>query len=151
MATPFESLDDAFNITPEETEITPLEDAKPVKRSKAEVVPTNKEEDREKDYQYARGNLYSIIEKMQETLDGALEVAQESDHPRAFEVAFAGAKHMADVVDKLQDLHKKEKQMSEEQAQTNASVNNGTVNNVYMTGTTADMLKMLKEAKEQDK
>lgn len=153
MSTPFESLDDAFNVSSEkeETSITPLEDAKPVKKSKGEVVPTNKAEDREKDYQYARGNLYAIIEKMQETLDGALEVAQESDHPRAFEVAFAGAKHMADVVDKLQDLHKKEKQMSEEQAQASASVNNGTVNNVYMTGTTADMLKMLKEAQEQDK
>ena len=153
MSTPFESLDDAFNVSSEkeETSITPLEDAKPVKKSKGEVVPTNKAEDREKDYQYARGNLYAIIEKMQETLDGALEVAQESDHPRAFEVAFAGAKHMADVVDKLQDLHKKEKQMSEEQAQAQSSVNHGTVNNVYMTGTTADMLKMLKEAKEQDK
>ena len=153
MSTPFESLDDAFNVSSEkeETSITPLEDAKPVKRVKAEIVPTNKEEDREKDYQYARGNLYSIIEKMQETLDGALEVAQESDHPRAFEVAFAGAKHMADAVDKLQDLHKKEKQMSEEQAQAQSSVNHGTVNNVYMTGTTADMLKMLKEAQEEDK
>ncbi len=154
MATPFESLDDAFNISPEKEEIldiTPLVDDKPVK--KAEVVPTNKNEDREKDYQYARGQMYSIIEKMQETLEGAMEVAQESDHPRAFEVAFAGAKHLADVVDKLQDLHKKEKSLSEDSPNSGGQVNHGnvTTNNVFMTGTTADMLKMLKETKEQDK
>lgn len=154
MATPFESLDDAFNISSDKEEvldITPLEDAKPVK--KAEVVQTNKNEDREKDYQYARGQMYSIIEKMQETLEGAMEVAQESDHPRAFEVAFNGAKHLADVVDKLQDLHKKEKSLSEEGHNSGGQVNHGnvTTNNVFMTGTTADMLKMLKETKEQDK
>ena len=149
MSTPFESLDDTFNISsqPEEVvDIVPEVETKPVKHS------VNKEEDREKDYQFARGHLHNIIEKMQETLDGALSVAQESDHPRAFEVAFAGAKHMADVVDKLQDLHAKEKRISEEQSSAGSQVNNGSVtNNVFMTGTTADMIKMLKEAQQDDK
>ena len=149
MSTPFESLDDTFNISSQAEEvvdIVPEKEKKPVKHS------VSKEEDREKDYQFARGHLHNIIEKMQETLDGALSVAQESDHPRAFEVAFAGAKHMADVVDKLQDLHAKEKKISEEQSgPSGGGVNNGTVNNVYMTGTTADMLKMLKEVQQEDK
>jgi len=144
MSTPFESLDETFNVSPVEGEIVPVEEA--------EVVSGTKSDDREDDYQFARGHLHNIIEKMQETLDGALAVAQESDHPRAFEVAFAGAKHMADVVDKLQDLHAKEKRISEEQISAGSQVNNGSVtNNVFMTGTTADMIKMLKEAQQEDK
>ena len=133
MTTPFESLDDTFNVSPTEetTDIVEVESE--------ELVSNSKSEDREDDYQYARGQLHNIIEKMQMTLDGALEVA------------FNGAKHLADVVDKLQDLHAKEKKISEEPSGGGSSVNHGTVNNVYMTGTTADMLKMLKEAKEQDK
>ena len=143
MTTPFESLDETFNVSPAEGEIVPIEDT--------EIVSGTKAEDREDDYQFARQQLHSIVEKMQMTLDGALEVAHESDHPRAFEVAFNGAKHLADVVDKLQDLHAKEKRISEEQSAPSGGVNNGTVNNVYMTGTTADMLKMLKEAQQEDK
>ena len=148
MTKPFESLDDALNVTPDEVlDITEVKEETPKLASR-----TTKDEDREQDYQYARNNLHSIIEKMQQTLDGALDVASESDHPRAFEVAFAGAKHLADVVDKLQDLHAKEKKISEEQPQQAAGgVNNGTVNNVYMTGSNADLLKMLKQAKEEDK
>ena len=70
-----------------------------------------KKSDVEKDYEYSRGQLYSVIEKMQETLNGAMEVASQSDHLRAFEVAFAGAKHLADVVDKLPGLHKTQKSL----------------------------------------
>ena len=148
MSTPFESLDDAFNISSEKEEVV---DIVPTEKSELKKVePTNKEEDREKDYQYARGQLYNIIDKMQEALNGAMDVAQESDHPRAFEVVFQGAKHTADVLDKLQDLQKKQKEITKEDAPT-GDVNNGTVNNVYMTGTTADLMKMLKEAQQDDK
>ena len=146
MTKPFDSLDDAFNVAKEEevVDITPTE---PASLEKVEV-----KSDREKDYDYSRGQLYNVIEKMQETLNGAMDVASQSDHPRAFEVAFNGAKHLADVVEKLQDLHKKQKDLDEKQeGGGGTSVNNGTVNNVYMTGTTADMLKMLKEAQEEDK
>ena len=105
MSTPFESIDDALNITPDE-----VLDLSVVEEEETELAPpTTKTQDREEDYQFARNNLHSIIEKMQQTLDGALDVAAESDHPRAFEVAFQGAKHMADVVDKLQDLHAKKR------------------------------------------
>ena len=74
------------------------------------MVLSDKAEDREKDYQYARAQLYDIVEKMQESLDTAMEVAQESEHPRAFEVCLQRcAKNAADVVDKINDLHKKMK------------------------------------------
>ena len=150
MTTPFESLDDAFNITPEEevVDITPVENAKPLKK----VEHTDKVDDREKDYQYARGELYNIVGKMQEALNGAMEVAQQRDHPRAFEVVFQGAKHTADVLDKLQDLQKKQKDITKEETTTSSdSVNNGTVNNVFMAGTTSDLLKMLKDSQQNDK
>lgn len=149
MTKPFESLDETFNVAKNEevVDITPIDSA-PIEK----VEKKEKKSDREKDYEYSRGQLYSVIEKMQETLSGAMDVAQESDHPRAFEVAFAGAKHLADVVDKLQGLHKTQKDLDERSGESsNSSVNNGTVNNVYMTGTTADMLKMLKEAQQEDK
>lgn len=148
MSTPFESLDDALNISREDdvVDITPV-GASPMKKreSRKPVEPTNKEEDREKDYQYARAHLYDLVEKMQETLNGAMEVAQESDHPRAFEVVFQGAKHTADIVDKLQDLQKKQKALAEEEVKVNQT---NVQNNVFMTGTTADMLKMLKETQQ---
>ena len=67
------------------------------------------------DYEYTRGELYSLIDKGQEAVQGALEVAQESGHPRAYEVAVAAMKHVADMTDKLADLHKKMKDLDAEQ------------------------------------
>ena len=148
MTKPFDSLDETFNVTKDEevVDITPVE-------SSAIEKPAQKS-DVEKDYEYSRGQLYDVIEKMQETLNGAMEVAAQSDHPRAFEVAFNGAKHLADVVDKLQGLHKTQKDLEAEHTTSGggSQVNNGSVtNNVFMTGTTADMIKMLKEAQKEDK
>ena len=151
MTTPFESLDNAFDLPSEDEEVL---DITPTDTS-SELDVSNKEEDREKDYQYARGQLYNIVEKMQETLNGAMEVAAQSDHPRAYEVFFAGAKHAADTVEKLQDLHKKHKELSKEDSirKEGSQVNNGSVtNNVFMSGSTADLLKMLKDSQlEGDK
>ena len=131
----FESLDNTFDITP-------TGEVKPIKKTKPLIV-SDKGEDKEKDYQYARAQLYDIVEKMQETLNGAMEVAAQSDHPRAFEVAFQGAKHAADVVDKIGDLHKKMADVEKQES----SVVNQTQNNVFMSGSTAELLKMLKENK----
>ena len=131
----FDSLNDTFDIVP-------AEEAKPIKKTKPLIV-SDKGEDKEKDYQYARAQLYDIVEKMQESLDSAMEVAQQSDHPRAYEVVFNGAKNAADVVDKLQDLHKK---MADVEQQEQKVVNQ-TQNNVFMSGSTAELLKMLKDNK----
>jgi len=136
----FESLDETFDIVP-------TEEVKPLKKVKPEVV-SDKGVDKEKDYQYARAQLYDIVEKMQESLNGAMEVAQQSDHPRAYEVCFQGAKHAADVVEKLQDLHKKSKDLDME---TTKVEQNNTQNNIFMSGSTADLMKMLKESKAKDK
>ena len=69
--------------------------------------------DIEKDYKYTRGQLYSIIEKGQEAINGILELAQESEMPRAYEVAGQLIKNVADATDKLMDLQKKLKDVNE--------------------------------------
>ena len=100
------------------------------------------------DYEYTRGNLYSIIEKGQEAINGILELAQESDMPRAYEVAGQLVKSVSDATDKLMDLQKKLKDVEEEPVQKGPS----TVNNSLFVGSTADLAKMLKEAtKAQNK
>ena len=134
---PFESLDNTFDVASSEL-IKAKKEAAPIKIS-------DTTEDKEKDYQYARGQLYDIVERMQECLEGAMEVAQQSDHPRAYEVAFNGAKSAAEVVEKIGDLHKKMSDLNKEETkvqQTNVQ------NNVFMNGTTADLMKMLKKAND---
>ena len=136
MAKHFDSLDDTFDITP-------VEEVKPVKKSKPLII-SDKEEDKEKDYQYARGQLYDIVEKMQESLNDAMEVAAESQHPRAFEVVFNGAKHAADVVEKITDLQKKVKDLEKEETKVQQT---NTQNNIFM-GSTAELMKMLKDGQK---
>ena len=97
-------------------------------------------EDREKDYDYTRGELYSLIDKGQEAVNGALEVAQESGHPRAYEVAVAAMKHVADMTDKLADLHKKMKDLDEEKKGPSK-----VTNNAMFVGSTSELQKMLKQ------
>ena len=138
----FESLDNTFGITPAEV-------VKPIKKERPKIVLSDKKEDQEKDYQYARGELYSLIDKMSEAVNGALEVAQESDHPRAYEVAMNGAKNAAEVVEKLQDLHRKWNKIEDEEVKV---ATNNTQNNIYMTGSTADLMKLIKDGqKAEDK
>lgn len=140
MAKHFDSLDETFDIQPE------VEVLKPTKKKKDALILSDKSEDREKDYQTARAQLHNLVDKMQEALDGALEVAQESDHARAYEVVFQGAKHTADVVEKLADLQKKMKDL-EKVEEVNVQQTN-VQNNVYMSGTTEDIMRMLKETQK---
>ena len=102
--------------------------------------PKPKADDQTKDYEYTRGELYSLIDKGQEAVQGALEVAQESGHPRAYEVAVAAMKHVADMTDKLADLHKKMKDLDAE-----AKGPKNITNNAMFVGSTAELQKMLKE------
>jgi len=140
MSKNFDDLDKTFDVTPEQEDSLEIIKKKP---SRKPLVISDKEEDREKDYQYARAQLYDIVEKMQESLNTAMDVAQESEHPRAFEVVFNGAKNAADVVDKINDLHKKMKDLEIEEVKVQQ--HNSTTNNVFMSGSTAELLKMLKE------
>tara|TARA_Y100001963_G_scaffold94622_1_gene130271 strand:+ start:432 stop:851 length:420 start_codon:yes stop_codon:yes gene_type:complete len=136
-------LDNAFNITPTEVEVSPVEVKEPVGIQKP---PTK--DDITRDYEYTRGNLYSIIEKGQEAIDGILELAQDSEMPRAYEVAGQLIKSVSDATDKLMDLQKKLKDVNEEQVLKGPN----TVNNALFVGSTAELAKLLKNGvKEVDK
>ena len=111
-------------------------------------LPKIKKEDPEKDYEYTRGQLYDLIEKGQEAVQGALEVAQESGHPRAYEVAVNAMKQVSDMTDKLIDLQKKMKELDAPIKGAGPT----TVNNTMFVGSTSDLQKMLKDmSKKMDK
>jgi hypothetical protein len=139
------NLDDAFNITPTEVEVDQTEVKEPVGIQKPDRLTKG---DIEKDYEYTRGNLYSIIEKGQEAINGILELAQDSEMPRAYEVAGQLIKSVSDATDKLMDLQKKVKDVNEDSPQKGPS----TVNNALFVGSTAELAKLLKNGvKEVDK
>ena len=137
------NLDDAFNITPTEVEVDHTEVKEPVGIQKPDRLTKG---DIEKDYEYTRGNLYSIIEKGQEAINGILEVAQDSDMPRAYEVAGQLIKSVSDATDKLMDLQKKLKDVEEETQSKGPS----TVNNALFVGSTAELQKLLKNGLPKD-
>jgi len=97
--------------------------------------------DIKKDYEYTRANLYSLIEKGQEAINGIMELAGESDSPRAYEVALQGIKNVADITDKLADLQKKIKEIEEDIPK----VSNNVTNNALFVGSTAELSKLLKQ------
>ena len=127
----FDDLNDAFNV---ETDIVPAEIEKVQKKEKPSADHVSK------DYEYTRGNLYSIIEKGQEAINGILELAQESEMPRAYEVAGQLIKSVSDATDKLMDLQKKLKDVKEEEKSKGPS----TVNNALFVGSTSELSKILK-------
>ena len=131
------NLDDTFNISPTEITVDEGEVKEPVGIQKP---PRLTQDDITKDYEYTRGNLYSIIEKGQEAINGILELAQESEMPRAYEVAGQLIKSVSDATDKLMDLQKKLKDVEEETKQKGPS----TVNNALFVGSTAELQKLLK-------
>jgi len=139
-------LDKAFNITPVEVETTPENGCSPKKEQLTNITRPEKPDrltknDISKDYEYTRGNLYSIIEKGQEAIDGILELAQESEQPRAYEVAGQLIKSVSDATDKLMDLQKKLKDVNEEDKKLPTSV----TNNALFVGSTAELAKMIKQ------
>tara|TARA_B100001109_G_C18632939_1_gene366929 strand:- start:86 stop:526 length:441 start_codon:yes stop_codon:yes gene_type:complete len=132
-------LDDTFNI---ESSIVPEVSTTPeggCTTRKNQLTNVTKD-DIEKDYEYTRGNLYSIIEKGQEAINGILELAEDSQMPRAYEVAGQLIKSVSDATDKLMDLQKKLKDVQEE------SVSKGPTNvtNALFVGSTADLSKLIK-------
>jgi archaellum component FlaC len=140
MSGKFDKLDETFDVTP--TEITEVK--KDDIESKIETIKSNSQ-DIKKDYEYTRGNLYSIIEKGQEAIDGILELAQESEMPRAYEVAGQLIKNVADATDKLLDLQKKLKDVTKEEEAKGPT----TVNNALFVGSTAELQKLLKNSAQK--
>ena len=131
------NLDDAFNITPTQVEVDETDVVVGVDREKPDRLT---KDDITKDYEYTRGNLYSIIEKGQEAINGILELAQDSEMPRAYEVAGQLIKSVSDATDKLMDLQKKVKDVNEDAPQKGPN----TVNNALFVGSTAELAKLLK-------
>ena len=131
MSDKYEKLDETFNVEPVEVEVT---------EKKIEKIKSTTE-DIKRDYEYTRGNLYSIIEKGQEAIDGILELAQESEMPRAYEVAGQLIKNVADATDKLLILQQKLKDVQEEKDTKGPT----TVNNALFVGSTAELQKLLKK------
>ena len=130
----YDSLNDTFNTDPvESTEI--------VKEQKRKEQIQKLTDDVSKDYDYTRGNLYSLIEKGQEAINGIMEVAGETASPRAYEVAGQLIKSVADTTDKLADLHKKVKEIEED----NPKKQNTVTNNALFVGSTSELSKMLKD------
>lgn len=125
----FDAIDKALDV---KAEI--VESAKEVKN----ITPPS--DDPQKDYEYSRAQLYNLVEKGQEAVSGILELAQDSQHPRAFEVAGQLIKSVGDVTDKLIDLQKKMKDMEKPQGGAPK-----TVNNALFVGSTADLQKLLKD------
>jgi len=130
----FNSISKALNT---ETEIVEVE------KEVTEIKPVEKPHDLKKDYEYSRANLYSLIEKGQEAINGIMEVAGEGGSARAYEVAGQLIKSVADTTDKLVDLQKKMKDIEENSERT--TTNNNVTNNALFVGSTAELSKLLKQ------
>ena len=132
MNTNFSEIEKSLNV-----------DASIVKPETKQELPNVvlKKNDIEKDYKYTRGQLYSLIEKGQEAINGIMEVAGESASPRAYEVAGQLIKSVADSTDKLIDLQKKMKDIDEESTKTQ----NNVTNNALFVGSTSELSKLLKQ------
>ena len=127
----FDKLDKTFDI---DSAIEKVED------TSTEIKKLSDNKDLQNDYEYSRGQLYNLVEKGQEAINGILDVAQNSDHPRAYEVAGNLIKKVADITDKLVDLQGKMKDINQEKKKT---TNN--VTNAMFVGSTSELQKMLKE------
>lgn len=98
------------------------------------------------DYDYSRSTYYELIDKGKESLELMIEVARESEHPRAFEVLSGMIKNISDVNDKLMELNKKTKDITQEKDEPKAITNN----NVFI-GSTTDLQRLLKKSEDEQK
>lgn len=134
MTKKFNSLNDAFDISGEVV-------SKQIETNEEKIEKISSSvDDIKKDYEYTRGNLYSLIEKGQEAINGILELAQESEMPRAYEVAGQLIKNVADATDKLMELQKKLKDIDEGKPKGPTNVTNA-----LFIGSTAELSKILKQ------
>ena len=107
------------------------------------IIPRPQEnDDLENDYKYQRENFYNLVERGTDAIDGILEIARESEHPRTYEVAGNLIKQVAEVTEKLGELQEKMKRLKE--VPSNAPKN---VTNALYVGSTAELQKLLKGKK----
>ena len=132
MSEEYKSIDKALNTS---SKIVNQKEVTKINNSLSKNV------DIEKDYEYTRANLYSLIEKGQESINGIMELAGEGGSPRAYEVAGQLIKSVADTTDKLADLQKKIKDLEEDGKKSTGNV----TNNAVFVGSTSELQKMLKQ------
>ena len=137
----FQKLNDVFNVT---SEIVSNQIESPVDTDKKEIASIIN--DIKRDYEYSRGNYYSIIEKGQEAINSALEVALETESARAYEVVGQLIKNVSDATDKLMELQKKLKDI--EEVKTSSGPTN--VTNALFVGSTSELSKLLKNKLGED-
>jgi hypothetical protein len=143
MTKKFDKLNETFNVDGEIVPVVPIESETLVEKIEKVSLTVD---DIKKDYDYTRGNLYSLIEKGQEAINGILELAQETEMPRAYEVAGQLIKNVGDIADKLMDLQKKVKDIEEDSPKGPT-----TVNNALFVGSTAELAKLLKQQTQDTK
>ena len=134
----FDSIEKALDVETEVLNTNEKSEKSPIQKVDGDEIS--------KDYEYSRGNLYSLIEKGQEAVDGILELAQESDSARAYEVAATTIKAVADTTDKLIDLQQKMKDLEQD---PNKGPTN--VTNALFVGSTAELSKLIKNQNKDDK
>lgn len=137
MKNDFSSIDAALEIESLEVSKDIVNSSEEKITPSAKLIPDNSDAD----YEYTRGNLYSLIQKGQEAIDNIIDLAQQSDSPRAYEVAGQLIKNVGDVTDKLIDLHHKMKKLNEDEPKTAKNI----TNNTMFVGSTADLQKLLKQ------
>ena len=130
----FDSIDNALNV---ESSIVEVDD------TPKSITKPEQKTDISKDYEYTRANLYSLIEKGQEPINGIMELAGEGGSPRAYEVAGQLIKSVADTTDKLIDLQKKLKDVEEDVGNNKGP--NTVTNNAVFVGSTSELQKLLKQ------
>ena len=134
MKNSYDKLDKALNL---DSQIIESDS----KECEIEIIKPQEQNDIKKDYEYTRANLYSLIEKGQEAINGIMELAGEGGSPRAYEVAGQLIKSVADTTDKLIDLQKKLKDVQED----NTKISNNVTNNAVFVGSTSELSKLLKQ------
>ena len=141
----FDSIDEALDIDSSIVKQPKTHDLVNVSDDSSLDSPSEEStmSDKQKDYEYARAQLYSLVEKGQEAVNGALELAAEGDSARSYEVAINGIKNVSEVTEKLLDLQKKIKEIDAEVVQSGGSTN--VTNNSVFVGSTSELQKMIKE------
>ena len=132
----YDGIEETLNV---ETEIVSNKESPKPKKRKERIIDIEK--DIQKDYDYTRGQLYDVIEKGQEALSGILDVANNTDHPRAYEVAGQLVKSVSDAAEKLVALQQKMQDL-EEGPKSKQKVTN---NNALFVGSTAELSKLIKQ------
>ena len=141
-----QSIDEALGVVENMSEHSSMAEVVSSKSNISQEVMLKSQEDygdindADRDYEYQRQNFYNLVEKGTDAVEGILELAKESDHPRAYEVAGNLIKQVAEVTEKLGDLHEKMNKLKE--VPNNAPKN---VTNALFVGSTAELQKMLKD------